>query len=212
MFTEWLAKGQRPSLILFFNGWGMTKNSIAHLLEENTISKNYDILHICNYQDPDLPQFDFSGYKDIYLIAWSMGIYMSTQVSVPFTQKIAFCGTGNPIDRKEGISPRTYRLTITSFSEKTMPAFCDKIGFPPDSTRSAKELQQELIALQNYAFPKTAFFDCAFIAENDTIFPREAQELYWCKYAKKTIHLQTKHYPFRIFSSFREIITMAKHS
>lgn len=212
MFTEWLAKGQSPRLILFFNGWGMTKDSIAHLLAENAASENFDILHICNYQEPNLPQFDFSGYENIYLIAWSMGIYMSTQVTVPVTQKIAFCGTGNPIDRKEGISPRTYQLTITSFSEKTMPAFCDKIGFPLDSTRSAKELQQELIALQNYTFPKTAFFDCAFIAENDTIFPREAQEQYWSKHAKKTIYLQTTHYPFQIFSSFQEIITMANYS
>lgn len=211
MFTEWLAKGQSSCLILFFNGWGMTKESIAHLLAENAVSKNFDILHICNYQEPNLLHFDFSEYEHIYLIAWSMGIYMSTQNSVPVTQKIAFCGTGNPIDINEGIAPKVYQLTIKSFSQKTMPAFCEKIGFPMDSTRSAEELQQELIAIRSYDFPKDSFFDCAFIADYDTIFPPVAQEAYWSKHAKKMIHLETKHYPFHCFSSFQEILNLANN-
>lgn len=212
MHYEWLAKGQSSRVILFFNGWGMTKKSIAHLTKENAAGKDFDVLHICNYQEPNLPQFDFSSYASIFLIAWSMGVYMSTQIDVPVTQKIAFCGTGNPIDLKEGIAPKVYQLTIKSFSEKTLPVFSEKIGFDMDSARSAKELQQELIAIQRYDFPKNSTFDCAFIADNDTIFPPQAQERYWRKNAKKIIHLQTKHYPFRFFSSFQDILTLAGNS
>lgn len=209
MHYEWLVKGQSSRLILFFNGWGMTKESIAHLTKENAASKDFDILHICNYQSPELPQFDFSAYTEIFLIAWSMGVYMSTQINIPFTQKIAFCGTGNPIDLKEGIAPKVYQLTIKSFSEKTLPVFSEKIGFNMDSTRSAKELQQELVAIQRYDFPKSVFFDCAFVADDDTIFPPRAQENYWNKNTKKIIRLQTKHYPFHLFTSFQDILTLA---
>lgn len=212
MHSEWLAKGQSPRLLLFFNGWGMKKDSIAHLTAENAQSKNFDILHICNYQEPALPQFDFSAYTQIYLIAWSMGVYMSSQLDISFSQKIAFCGTGNPIDLKEGIAPKIYQLTINSFSEKTIPLFSEKIGFHMNSTHSAEELQQELIAIQTYTFPKSVFFDCAFIADKDTIFPVKAQEQYWSRHAKKILHLQTKHYPFQLFSSFQEIITLAGNS
>lgn len=211
MHTEWLAKGQSSRLIVFFNGWSMTRKSIAHLTAENAAKKNFDLLHICNYQKPALPQFDFSAYTEISLIAWSMGVYMSTRLDIPFTQKIAFCGTGNPIDLKEGIAPKIYQLTIRTFSEKTLPAFSEKIGFAMDCERSAKELQQELVAIQNYPFQKSAFFDCAFIAEQDTIFPPKAQEYYWSNHAKKIIRLQTKHYPFHLFTSFHEILNLAGH-
>lgn len=211
MQYEWLAKEQSTHLILFFNGWGMTKESIAHLTAENAHSKNFDCLHCYNYQNSFLPQLDFSTYEKITLIAWSMGVYMSSQLKLPFFQKIAFCGTGNPIDEKNGIHPKAYQLTIQSFSEKTLPLFSKKIGFQMDNTRPANDLQQELIAIQDYDFPKANCFDCAFIADEDKIFPRDAQEHYWKKHAKKIVHLASKHYPFHLFTSWKEILTHAEH-
>ena len=126
MQYEWLAKGQSTHLILFFNGWGMTKDSIAHLTAENAQSKNFDCLHFYNYQEKTLPEIDFSAYEKITLIAWSMGVYMSSQLELPLTRKIAFCGTGSPIDEKNGIHPKVYQLTIQSFSEKNTAAFFKK--------------------------------------------------------------------------------------
>lgn len=211
MHYEWLAKEQSSHLILFFNGWGMTKASIAHLTEENARSKNFDCLHLYNYQNPSLPQLDFSAYGKITLIAWSMGVCMSSQLQIPLTKKIAFCGTGKPVDKESGINPKVYQLTIDSFSEKTLPLFSKKIGFQMDSTRSAAELRQELIAIQNYTFPAANFFDCAFIADNDKIFLRKAQEHYWSKNAKKITHLNSLHYPFHLFSSWKEILNKAEN-
>ncbi len=211
MQYEWLAKGQSSHLILFFNGWGTTRDSIAHLTEENAQNKNFDCLHLYNYQEKTLPQFDFSGYEKISLVAWSMGVYMSSQLELPFTQKIAFCGTGNPINEENGIAPKIYQLTIQSFSEKTLPLFSKKIGFQMDNSRPAQELQQELIAIQHYDFPKANFFNCAFIADEDKIFPREAQVSYWQTHAQKIIHLASKHYPFHLFSSWKEILIQAEN-
>ena len=68
-----------------------------------------------------LPEIDFSAYEKITLIAWSMGVYMSSQLELPLTRKIAFCGTGSPIDEKNGIHPKVYQLTIQSCSRNLLP-------------------------------------------------------------------------------------------
>ena len=206
MRCEWLTKKKSDSLILFFNGWGMTSKSIEHLTAENARTHTFDCLHFFDYQNREVPQSNFSGYAKIYLIAWSMGVYMSSLLQLPFTKKIAFCGTGNPIDAGEGIAPKIYTLTIDSFSEKTLPLFSRKIGFAMDTSRSATELRQELSAIQGYDLPKATFFDCAFIASQDCIFPPKAQEKHWAKNAKKIISLNCKHYPFHLFSCWQEIL------
>lgn len=206
MRCEWLTQNKSDSLILFFNGWGMTSKSIEHLTAENARTRAFDCLHFFDYQNREVPQSNFSGYAKIYLIAWSMGVYMSSLLQLPFTKKIAFCGTGNPIDAGEGIAPKIYTLTIDSFSEKTLPLFSRKIGFAMDTNRPATELRQELIAIQGYDLPKATFFDCAFIASQDCIFPPKAQEKHWAKNAKKIISLNCKHYPFHLFSCWQEIL------
>ncbi len=206
MRCEWLTQNKSDSLILFFNGWGMTSKSIEHLTAENARTRAFDCLHFFDYQNRKVPQSNFSGYAKIYLIAWSMGVYMSSLLQLPFTKKIAFCGTGNPIDAGEGIAPKIYTLTIDSFSEKTLPLFSRKIGFAMDTSRSATELRQELIAIQGYDLPKATFFDYAFIASQDCIFPPKAQEKHWAKNAKKIISLNCKHYPFHLFSCWQEIL------
>lgn len=114
----------------FFNGWGMTSKSIEHLTAENARTHTFDCLHFFDYQNREVPQSNFSGYAKIYLIAWSMGVYMSSLLQLPFTKKIAFCGTGNPIDAGEGIAPKIYTLTIDSFSEKRFPCFPEKSVLP----------------------------------------------------------------------------------
>ena len=58
-----------------------------------------------------------------------MGVYMSSLLQLPFTKKIAFCGTGNPIDAGEGIAPKIYTLTIDSFSEKNASPVFQKNRF-----------------------------------------------------------------------------------
>lgn len=74
----------------FFNGWGMTSKSIEHLTAENARTHTFDCLHFFDYQNREVPQSNFSGYAKIYLIAWSMGVYMSSLLQLPFTKKNCF--------------------------------------------------------------------------------------------------------------------------
>lgn len=206
MQYEWLAKGQSKDLIIFFNGFGMDKTCIAHLQKDNAKSGKFDCLHICRYQDAELPHFDFAAYGGLYLVAWSLGVYMSAALRLPWTKKTAFCGTGNPVDLKEGIPPKIYRLTMNSFSEKSKLLFSEKTGFPMDGSRSVSDLQAELYAVQNAALPKNGNFDTAFIAAKDSIFPPANQKNYWQKHARTVCELNCGHYPFHLFPSWQEIL------
>ncbi len=206
MQYKWLQKNISQNLIIFFNGWGMNEKAVQHLDKENQITKNFDCLHFYDYQNITMPTIDFSTYQHIYLIAWSMGIYMSNALTLPYTKKIAFCGTGNPISIKEGIPPKVYQLTINNFNEQTQAIFNKKIGFSLNSQQTNTALKNELIAIQEYQFTKKTFFDIAFIAKNDCIFPFENQKNYWEHNANKSIILETKHYPFHLFTSWKEIL------
>lgn len=207
MQYEWLTRNARKELIIFFNGWGMDKQSIARLGQGNC---EFDCLHFFDYRDSSLPDFNFSDYEKIYLIAWSMGVYMSNcltlRLAIPFARKIAFCGTGNPIDLYEGIAPKICNLTIRNFSEQSKQIFSEKIGFAMPEKRSAKSLKEELAAIASADLPKNTDFDTAFIALDDEIFPPQAQCAYWKKHAKNLIYLQSKHYPFNHFSDWKELL------
>lgn len=206
MQHEWLNQDQSNTLIVFFNGWGMNRESVSHLTENNRLHKDYDVLHFFDYRDCSLPNLDLSRYSEKILIAWSMGVYMSSLFPFECGLKTALCGTGNPIHLKEGIAPKIYQLTIDGFSEKTLPLFQEKTGFRMDSARSAQALKDELIAIKNSSLPKENAFGIAYLAEDDEIFPFKAQKNYWEKHAEKSIVLKSRHYPFSCFSSWTDII------
>ncbi len=207
MQYKWLQKNSSPNLILFFNGWGMNEKAVQHLDIANQKTKDFDCLHFFDYQNLQLPNFDFSSYQNIYLIAWSMGVYISQILSLPYTKKIAFCGTGNPIDNKEGIPSKIYQLTINNFNEQTQKIFNKKIGFSLNTQQTITTLKNELIAIQDYELTKHTFFDIAFLAEHDCIFPFNNQQNYWKNHASNIITLQSKHYPFHLFTTWNTIIS-----
>lgn len=61
---------QGEHLILYFAGWGMPPDAVNHLI----LPENHDLLICYDYQDLNL-DFDFSAYRHIRLVAWSMGVW-----------------------------------------------------------------------------------------------------------------------------------------
>ena len=57
-----LNKQNNPDLIIFFSGWGTDENMFKSVSPDN-----YDVIMFCDYREFSLPDFDFSGYKNIYL-------------------------------------------------------------------------------------------------------------------------------------------------
>ena len=88
-----------PSLLIFCNGWAMTRAAIEHL----TLPPGYDLLLVEDYRSQDF-SFDFSPYSHVDLVAWSMGVWAATQLhqqgQLPhLSRAIAIAGT--PSQRRE---------------------------------------------------------------------------------------------------------------
>ena len=92
MEYKWLNRENNEKLIVFFNGWGMDECVVNHLQAEN-----YDVLMFYDYNRLET-DFDFSvlnAYSKKYLIAWSMGVYVSNlfyETLKNFDKKIAIAG------------------------------------------------------------------------------------------------------------------------
>ena len=90
----------------------MNETPVQHLKFEN-----YDVIMLYDYRnlDMDFSTFDFSKYEKKYLIAWSMGVFVSNyfkEVFNDFNKKVAINGTGLIIDNNFGIPKKIYQITL----------------------------------------------------------------------------------------------------
>ena len=76
----------KNKLILFLTGWGCDEKQFQRL-----VSIDYDVLIGYDYSNLDI-DFDFSKYKEIYLLTFSAGVFVAGLISdrLPlFAKKIA---------------------------------------------------------------------------------------------------------------------------
>lgn len=202
-----------PDLIIFFSGWGCDYNQFANLHD------NKDVLILYDYSDLSL-EFDFSKYKNIYLIAYSAGVFVASIFAnaIPnIRQKVALCGNPYLFDEKLGISQECIRVfkAITldnylDFRRKYM-VFSDE-EFERynklESLRSIESCEKELSALQKMYEQRKAeinpVFDKAIVAENDLIFNLKAQRDFYQD--KLQVIKNAKHHIFFHFSSFADML------
>ena len=205
MRHKWLNNEHNKSLILFFNGWGMDEDVVKHLL-----FGEFDVLMFYDYNclDTDFNFDMLDKYKNIYLVAWSMGVMIGSILGVKIknlTYSVAINGTLHPIDENYGINPRIYDLTIRGFNENGSKKFVSKM-FNTDTTlmlsRSLQNQKSELAALRNYTANLDFKYDKVFISDNDNIIPTKNQCAFW----NMTPNIKSGHCPFLEFGEWSEII------
>ncbi len=202
-------------LIVFFSGWGCDYNQFTNLHDKK------DILILYDYQDLTL-DFDFSKYKNIYIIAYSAGVFVASVFSdfIPnVRQKIALCGNPYLFDENLGISEKTIQV----FKDITLDNYLDfrkkYMVFSDDeyerynkleSLRTIESCENELKVLQRlYNECKkqiNPLFDKAVAAENDLIFDLQAQKNFY----KDKLHVipNARHHIFFKFNSFENILNI----
>lgn len=219
MIYSWLHKSTEcGTLIVFFNGWGMTQRVVQHLDVQG-----YDVLVLGGYDGKDIDYNVFDGYKNIYLVAWSMGVwYASTlglEEKVHFKQKIAFCGTVKAVDNTYGIPKNVFEATVAGLSErsrekfamrifggkKAFDAMCNDVLVPFDDAKKELFFWSEN---KDKVF-ENGPWNTSFIGLDDMIYPIEAQRLYWQENGAKTVECKCSHYPFGQFASWKEIIELS---
>ena len=207
-------KGNK-SLILFFNGWGMDERAISHIP-----SNDFDILMLNEYHDFTFDSSFVITYENIYIIAWSLGVWVANnwlQTCGIKAQTIAINGTYRPIDNKCGIDPQTFQKTIDNWNEtsrtkfqlrmfKERNLFANNMNKLP--IRTIGEQKQELAILQKNILDSNISdvkWDKVFVGSDDSIFTAENQTHFWNQKAH-IINKTMPHYPFLELSNWEKII------
>ena len=201
MKYKWLNKKDNEKLIIFFNGWGMDESVVTHLEPED-----FDVIMIYDYNNLDFDWNIISGYKEKYIIAWSMGVMCATLFKLDCKSATAINGTLKPIDNEFGIPTRIYDLTIRGFSPKGREKFINNMFSNPDDlpvvSREFEEQKSELSALKNYEANQDFKYNRVIISDSDKIIPTKNQEAFWGEKA----NISSGHCPFKLFKKWSELL------
>lgn len=224
MQYHWLNKQNNNKLIIFFGGWSFDYKPFGFLECDD-----FDVLMIYDYnfishceQSEAIQLINKIKYNQIYLIAWSMGVfaaYLLKDKLPEFTQKIAINGTPYPVHNEYGIPEKPFLLTLrharTGLEGKFYQnIFNDAKEFerynlsPVERTIDNRE--SELKSL--YEKIKTTdikyenFYDKALISNYDKIIPAKNQVNFWTSADTPIITLESGHFPYYNFKNWKEIL------
>ncbi|WP_106829687.1 DUF452 family protein [Parabacteroides pacaensis] len=217
MKIETILPGGNERLILFFNGWGAPPSVVAHLCtgDPGTCVK------VCyDYTDPAFPA-DLSAYREIHLVAWSLGVWAAQSVlrNIPLASATAINGTPYPVHDVWGIPVNIFEGTIDHLSEDTFLRFtrrmCGSAGVWKEyrklkNTRSVESLKEELRAIRKRyeeARDETVSFPWsrAILSTADAIFPFTSLCNYWATRVSGLTYIDAPHYPFYLWNEWKQI-------
>ena len=100
------------------NGWGLDEQPFCFL-----DSESHDVFMLYDYRDLSFPvdvKALFRPYKEIYLLAWSLGVWVSQSLKNLLPDRTAFSvainGTLQPIHQQYGIAPDIFASTLQHLS------------------------------------------------------------------------------------------------
>lgn len=200
-------ENNNKKLVIFFNGWGMDEKIVSHLNREE-----YDVLVLFDYRDLDIQFPDLTKYDEKYVVAWSMGVMISTLFDGEFgniKKYIAINGTPKPIDDKYGIPERVYKLTVRGFNQASCQKFMERMftEIPPIDKFSERSLDSQKEELQNLMGIEGRYvsFDKVIVSDEDKIIPTKNQLNYW-KNPAIIEKIEGGHCPFYKISKWSEIL------
>ncbi len=217
MKQNFLIKKNHSRLLLVFAGWGMDATPFQPYQPADC-----DFLLCYDYRTL---LFDYSllnGYKEIRLLAWSMGIWAASQVfrekDIRIKQSIAINGTITPVDDRKGIPSAIYRKTLDNLSESSYRKFLLRMCGGTEQwkafmlhipQRSLKEVREELCCIeeQTNQRPTSLFvWDKAIIGKSDLIFPPDNQLRAW----KSNTATEIRDIPHYSDELFKELLQWTK--
>ncbi len=209
-----LIKSNSSDLIIFLAGWGCDDVQFKNI----TCSKN--LLLCWNYSDLQF-YFDFQPYRQVDLIAYSAGVFVSSLIKNKLPRlntRIAINGNVKIFDENFGISKSAlnfmqnlnldnymdFRRKFLVNSEEELEDFNKN-----SSVRTFESCEKELKALQKiYAENKQTFdYDVAILSENDKVFtPNHQKEYYNDKYIELKNNAHNVFYTFKSFDSIIDFV------
>lgn len=186
-----ITQNNARSLVLFFAGWGMDCQTFANM------KLNCDFMIVCNYENFDFDIDLVKNYDNIYVFAWSFGVYAASHVllsnqHMPVVFKMAINGTQFPIDDTKGIPLRIFQATANNLSHQSLLKFYRRICSDTNQyetflshmpQRTLSSLSNELKNIETTflsSTPNPIKWDKVLVSKNDRIFPFENQLKGWC--------------------------------
>lgn len=208
----YLINNNSNTLMLLFAGWGSDEYAFEHL------KSDIDVLILYDYTDLNF-DFDFSKYKNFYLVGHSAGVFVASilEFDFKFDKKIALSGNPYLYAKKFGLSKKIQEL-LCSITEENADDFAKNYlikteeeykNFHP-SKRSIESCMSEFQKLKElYKTNKKKIkdiYDIAYIGENDTIFSVSAQKEFY----KEKLHIikNARHNMFYRIKSFEQLLNL----
>lgn len=205
-----------PRLTLFFAGWGMDETPFLDYSPQDS-----DWMICYDYRRLDFDVQALAHYREIRLIAWSMGVWAASQtmqqaqaLAANVVQSTAINGTPHPVDEEQGIPPATFDGTLHGLSEASLLKFQRRMCNNGEAfshfqriapQRPWEELRDELAAIgrQCRALPPSDFvWNRAVIGDNDRIFPPQAQQRAWEARCPSIQHVEAAHYDYHLLQQY----------
>lgn len=206
MKYSFLKKDRKKSLILFFAGWSMDTTPFTGLSQLDC-----DSVVVYDYTDLSLEKNILDGYANVFVFAWSFGVYAAAywlqKENVRPTMAVAINGTLSPIDDEQGIPVDVFNGTLENLSEQSLQKFYRRMCQSTEQysafmsvrpERNLESLRNELIAIRDLSAQRPEVFKGwtkAYIADDDRIFPAANQVKAWNTAGVAFTHLQSAHLP-----------------
>ena len=192
MKQEFTSFENNNSLIIIFAGWGMSADPFRQLRIEGC-----DIMTVWDYSVVNFDTTPLARYDDLYIFAWSFGVFMAQSVIKQYkikpTLKIAVNGSLHPIDDLLGIPEDIFQGTLDRLDSRNREKFYRRMCDSRETyenfrshmpQRDIEDLRNELLSISTlYRSDASAYghstWDRVIIAENDRIFPPDNLRREW---------------------------------
>ncbi len=215
MQIEWCNRHGNDKIILFFNGWGFDTNMFNSFDHQD-----YDVLMFYQYKTTDISRMpDISSYKEVYVVAWSLGVYMAQKIAIniAINKAIAINGTLEPIDDDKGIPENIFKGTIDNLTERNLYKFNARLfgglksynqHLLPDGDyiERQKELEWLYESIKRGDNSKKNIFTKAIISEKDMIFTLQNQRASWSARVDEICYLNEAHFIFQSLDNWESVI------
>lgn len=215
------SNGSPTRLLLFFAGWSASPELFTRLKDDT----DTDIMICYDYREMGFEE-NLSRYREIHLVAWSMGVRMAELAvggKYTFASATAINGTSCPIHDMYGIPEKIFRGTLDNLNAEGLKRFNRRMcgsreilrqyeTFPMRPLDEVRDELQQIYHLCNNQSPAETNpgispirWTQAVISTDDLIFPAANQQTYWCDRCPKITEITAPHYPFYRWKQWNEL-------
>lgn len=205
MKQVFIIKENNPKLLIFFAGWAADETPFKQYRP-----KDMDYMICYDYRTLDFDTTILDNYRQVNVVAWSMGVWAASRVlkNVPREKLfcIAFNGTEMPINDSEGIPVEIYHNTLLNLTPASLQKFLRRMCKDSDAFRAFleitprrdfNEIKQELELIEKQY---TQSLQITIDENHNYIFPDEDEDVfddYFFDYDLAFIGKEDRIFPFK---------------